>query len=225
MRMSFLKGWRMTVACRNKTAGYRRRLPAAISVILLLCVFCNPCRLAAVEFYRWVDENGIVHVSDTFPQPSQTARKQEVRRFNVPVNVPAQGASQSDEYQIPFTRMSSGGILVKGVFDDFINVTLLFDTGASHVVISEALARQLDSSFPVSRKIKLHTAAGMLEARTSMISKVAVGDACKEKVPAVITERDNGPDGFDAILGLSFLEDFKTTVDYQNGVIILKRHR
>jgi len=195
-----------------------------MSIVLLLFVFFGHEKLVAGEFYRWVDKNGVVHVSDTFPQTLQSTGKQEVWRINVPVNVPAPKGVQSDECRIPFSNTPSGGIVVQGVFDDSINVNLLFDTGASHMVISESMARQLNSSSPVIRKIKVHTAGGPIEARMSMIAKVALGDATKENVPAVVTERDTRPQGFDAILGLSFLQDFKATVDHQNRVIILKRH-
>ncbi|SEM20540.1 clan AA aspartic protease, TIGR02281 family [Syntrophus gentianae] len=218
----------MTTTFSKKTARSKRRLSLAIFMVLLLFSFSCPGKLGAGEFYRWIDENGVVHVSDTFPQASSKGGKQEVQRVNVPVNapvnVPAPKGSQTDEYQIPFSHTPTGGIIVKGVFDDAINVTMLFDTGASHMVISETLARQLDPSSPVVRKVKVQTAGGPIEARMSMISKVALGDVFKENVPAVVTDRDPRPMGFDAILGLSFLQDFRATVDYQNRVIILKRH-
>jgi len=197
-----------------------RRLLPAMFLILLFFVFYGFDSLWAGELFRWVDESGVVHVSDTFPASLRNAGKQEVRRLNIST----QGAAPSAEHRIPFSITPSGGILVKGVFDDFVDVTLLVDTGASHMVISEKLARRLNYSSPVSRRLKLQTAGGLVEARTEAIAKVALGDACKENVPAVVTERDTLPDGFDAILGLSFLQDFKTTVDYQGGVIILKPH-
>jgi len=214
----------MIAAFRTTAAEPKRRSSVAIGILLLLLVFLCSGKLMAGEFYRWVDKNGVVHVSDTFPETLQSAGKEEVRRINVPVHVSVPKGIQADECRIPFSHTFGGGIVVQGVFDDSINVTLLFDTGASHMVISETLAKQLNSSSTVIRKVKVHTAGGPIEARMSMITKVALGDATKENVPAVVTERDTRSQGFDAILGLSFLQDFKATVDHQNRVIILKRH-
>lgn len=200
-----------------------RRLSMAIGMVLLFYAWLCPGMLRAGEFYRWVDENGVVHVSDAFPPEEKKGWKESVKRVRVPVRAPEPVPWQADEYRIPFYKAPGGGIIVQGILDDTVSVNLLFDTGASHMVISETLASQLKPSSHDIRKIKVHTAGGSIEARTSMIAKVALGDVFKENVPALVTERDTRAQGFDAILGLSFLRDFKATVDYQNSEIILKR--
>jgi clan AA aspartic protease (TIGR02281 family) len=230
----------MNAAFCRKTAESVRWSPFKILLIFVILIFCSPCRLGAGEFYRWVDENGVVHVSDNFPESSPssgTTGKQEVQRVRVPVNAPARSPfrvpaiarepepySSPDEYRIPFTATPTGGILVKGVFDDTVDVTLLYDTGANFVLISEALAQKLNYSSHVSRSIKMSTAGGIVDARTAVIGKVAVGDACKENVLALIAGKDAPTDKFDGLLGMSFLKDFQATVDYKNRIIILKRH-
>lgn len=207
----------------KRKAKSRLRLSMAIGMILLLYAWLCPGTFSAGEFYRWVDENGVVHVSDAFPPEDKKGWKESVQRVRVPFTAPQPMPWQADEYRIPFYQASGGGIIVQGVLDDTVPVNLLFDTGASHMVISETLAKQLKPSSHDIRKIKVHTAGGSIEARTSMIAKVALGDVFKENVPALVTERDTRAQGFDAILGLSFLRDFKATVDYQNSEIILKR--
>jgi clan AA aspartic protease (TIGR02281 family) len=131
-----------------------------------------------------------------------------------------------DEYRIPFTVAPTGGILVKGILNDSVEVNMLFDTGATYAVISEETARQLASSSSSlkSRKITLLTGGGPVESRTTTIAKVTVGDVSKENVVAAVMPESGSLVGSDAILGLSFLKDFQATVDYKNRVVILKRH-
>ncbi|OPY07573.1 MAG: hypothetical protein A4E66_02015 [Syntrophus sp. PtaB.Bin001] len=238
----------MNAAFCRKTAESVRWPLFKILLILVFFILCVPFELGAGEFYRWVDENGVVHVSDNFPESSsssRTAGQQDVQRIRVHVNPPANPSARSsfrlpvglpvnvrepepysspDGYRIPFTVTPSGSILVKAVFDDTVDVTLLYDTGATCVSITEELAQKLNYSSHVSRSIKMRTAGGITDARTAVIGKVAVGDACKENVPAIVGGKEIASDKFDGILGMSFLRDFQATVDYKKKVIILKRN-
>ncbi|HPC33829.1 MAG TPA: retroviral-like aspartic protease family protein [Syntrophales bacterium] len=208
-----------------------QEMKLSISFCLLSIIFISalPLEIAAAEFYRWVDKNGIVHVSDSFPQAPQTKEKNGVGRIYLPGDVPRPAPDKrpppADEYQIPFTAAPGGGMLVQGIINDYINVTMLYDTGATWVTISEGLARKLDAASPAGRTITLNTAGGRVKGRTALITKLAVGEASKENVMAVVTERDDTfTHGFDAILGLSFLQYFQATVDYKKRTIVLKRH-
>jgi hypothetical protein len=60
----------MIAAFCRKAVEYARWLAFKILLIFVLFIFCSPCGLGAGEFYRWVDENGVVHVSDNFPESS-----------------------------------------------------------------------------------------------------------------------------------------------------------
>lgn len=219
----------MIEALGKESKGTGGWLYVAVAAVLLSGLFCLPGRLAAGEFFQWVDEKGVTHVSDSFPTLSSNAGKRDVRRLNVPVQpsgpVAHPAGSPSDEFEIPFTSGPGGGMLVQGVFDDSLYVTLLLDTGATHVVIPEALARRLNPPSRAGQKVKVQTAGGTMEARISTIAKVSVGDALREMVPVVVTDRDSRDDGFDAILGMSFLRNFKMTVDYKNHLIVLKPHQ
>jgi len=219
----------MTEALGKESKGAGGWLYAAVAAVLLSGLFCLPGSLAAGEFFQWVDEKGVTHVADSFPTLSSTAGKRDVRRLNVPVQtsdpVPHPAGLPSDEFEIPFTSGPGGGMLVQGVFDDSLDVTLLLDTGATHVVIPEALARRLNPPSQAGRKVKVQTVGGVIEARTTTIAKVSVGDALREMVPVVVTDRESRDDGFDAILGMSFLQNFKMTVDHKNHMIVLKPHQ
>jgi predicted aspartyl protease len=52
-----------------------------------------------------------------------------------------------------------------------------------------------------------------------VVNRIALGNAGKDNVRSVITPDDFALGGFEGLLGLSFLGDFKITVDYQKGKI------
>ena len=56
-----------------------------------------------------------------------------------------------------------------------------------------------------------------------VIARIELGGALKENVRSVIAPNDSIFMGFDGLLGLSFLGDFKVTVDYKKGQIILSQ--
>jgi clan AA aspartic protease (TIGR02281 family) len=101
---------------------------------------------------------------------------------------------------------------------------MILDTGANLVVITEELSKKLnqDVSFK-DEVIKLNTNCGEVEGRSLVIQKIELGLATKKNVKSVITPNNFTFGGFDGVLGLSFLGDFKVTVDYENGKIILSK--
>jgi clan AA aspartic protease (TIGR02281 family) len=125
---------------------------------------------------------------------------------------------------IPFKRTASGLVLVNAVLNGNVKAELILDTGANLVVITEALSKKLNQDLSLGNEvIKLHTNCGEVEGRSFMINKMELGDARKENVKAVITSNDYPFSGADGLLGLSFLGDFKVTVDYQNEKIIINK--
>lgn len=73
------------------------------------------------------------------------------------------------------------------------------------------------------KAVRLYTNCGEIEGRSFVINKIELGGAQKENVRSVITSNDYSLSGFDGLLGLSFLGDFKVMVDYQNEKIIIGR--
>ena len=61
------------------------------AAVLLFVFLVFPTGPAHADFYKWVDENGVVHFSDTLPKS-----KQEVETINTP-DYPAQSTSYDAE--------------------------------------------------------------------------------------------------------------------------------
>jgi clan AA aspartic protease (TIGR02281 family) len=196
------------------------RLCSALFIILIV----GQPFTAEADIYKWVDKSGTIHVTDNLEKVPATY-KDRCERFSSPAPVvSSQSPEMVNEYLIPFERTPGGVILVDAVLNGNVRTRMVFDTGASLVVISEDLARRLGQSVPAGqKKVRLRTAGGDVEGWSTIIQKIELGDATGENVQAAVNGHSNAFDGFDGLLGLSFLEEFKVTIDHRSGVIILRK--
>jgi clan AA aspartic protease (TIGR02281 family) len=167
---------------------------------------------ASADMYRWTDPSGTIHISDDAADVAPQYRK------NLKVTREPEEAGGGAE--IPFERTSSGLILVEAVLNGGVKAKMVFDTGADIVVITEELSKKLRQDLSLGGEtIKLHTNCGEVRGTSFVVNKIELGSAEKENVQSVITPDDFALSGFEGLLGLSFLGDFKITVDYQRGKI------
>jgi clan AA aspartic protease (TIGR02281 family) len=128
------------------------------------------------------------------------------------------------ETAVFFDRTGTGLILVEAILNDRVKAKMVFDTGANLVVITEELSRKLNQPPSSGNEvIKLHTNCGEVEGKSFVIQKIELQGARKENVRSVITPDTDALKGFDGLLGLSFLGDFKIAIDYQKGKILLSK--
>jgi len=192
-----------------------------ISLLLVFCIFlCQPATSIGGDLYRWVDEDGVSHYSDAPPTtPSSKGKNMQVMTLRQ--HSSSSGGPQ--EFIIPF-ESSSQGMLVDVIINNYIPARMLVDTGASAVKINADLLKRLNQDLPDDRRRgKVITAAGMANAEELFIEKLDVGGAVKENVQAFFMHEAYDNAAFDGLLGMSFLSDFKMTVDYKNNQIHLNR--
>lgn len=175
---------------------------------------------SSAVIYKWIDPSGTIHFSENFDDIPPAYRN----NFKI-ITTPHElnGTSETGRGRvIPFERTAEGLILVDAILNDRVKSRMILDTGANLVVITEELSKKLnqDVSFK-DEVIKLNTNCGEVEGRSLVIQKIELGHATKKNVKSVITPNNFAFGGFDGVLGLSFLGDFKVTVDYENGKIIL----
>jgi clan AA aspartic protease (TIGR02281 family) len=167
---------------------------------------------SSAEIYRWTDPSGTIHVADDPTDVPSQYRK------NLKITGETEEAGKGSE--IPFERTSSGLILVEAVLNGGVKAKMVFDTGADIVVITEELSRKLKQDLSHGGEpIRLHTNCGEVRGVSFVVNKIELGSAGKENVRSVITPDDLALSGFEGLLGLSFLGDFKIMVDYQKGKI------
>jgi len=169
---------------------------------------------ASADIYSWTDSSGKMHLTDN------PANVPAAYRHNVKL---VKGTKETGkENVIPFERTASGLILVEAVLNG-VKARMVLDTGADVVVVTTGLSKRLnqDLSSLQDKIIKLHTNCGDVEGHAFLIDRIELGGARKENVRSVITPEGAIFSGFDGLLGLSFLGDFKVTVDYKKGQILL----
>jgi clan AA aspartic protease (TIGR02281 family) len=182
---------------------------------LLLLAASYPSNSSAT-IYKWIDSRGTIHFSD---------RQEDVPpEYRNDIKIMTEPHGMGEGAEIFFDRTGMGLIVVEALLNDRIKGRMVFDTGANLVVITEGLSKKLNQDLSSGDEvIRLHTNCGEVEGRSFVIQKIELQGVRKENVRSVITPDTDALRGFDGLLGLSFLGDFKIAIDYQNGKILLSK--
>lgn len=101
---------------------------------------------------------------------------------------------------------------------------LVFDTGASLVIIPWKLATGIGLKIDPQKTIQTTTASTVETTPLVNIPKISVLGETIENVGALI--KDLPPEaGVDGLLGLSFIKHFQVHIDFQQGKLTLERSR
>ncbi len=118
-------------------------------------------------------------------------------------------------------------IIVDCLLDNKVPARLVLDTGATTVVLRNSVAQRLlgmnSGRFIPDMKVRL--ADGRIaSAKFIIIGSLKVQDAEVKRVEAcVLTSDVGGADMQDGLLGMSFLKNFKFTIDQENKKLILEK--
>lgn len=180
--------------------------------------------VCAAEYYRWVDESGVLHITDNLHNvpPKQRAgagriQAQESPRIPEPeVKAPPRKAS------IPIEKHGQV-VIIQAMLNNKRSAKFVVDTGASYTLISNALARDLAIDVGANPKtLPFQTANGVIQAPVLNMDSIAVGGMEIRNLPTAI--HDAMPDPQVAgLLGLNFLSNFKMDIDTQKGVLHLEQ--
>ncbi|MCZ6801266.1 MAG: retropepsin-like aspartic protease [Nitrospirae bacterium] len=119
--------------------------------------------------------------------------------------------SSDDLIIIPATR-AGDHLLVTVELNDFQEVTLLVDTGASFISLSSDLAFDLGILESESQQILTNTANGTAQAFITKLEVVRVGEATQQNVQASFSNKISTP-YYDGLLGMSFLKHYIVDVN------------
>ena len=183
--------------------------------------------LGAAEYYRWVDDNGVLHITDNLHNVPAKQREgasriqaKESPRVPEPEIKPAPPAPR--KVSIPFEK-NGNIVIVQVTLNNRQTTKLVVDTGASYTFISHALARDL--AIDVSRNAKtvpFHTANGVVEAPLTNLDSITVGGMEIKNLTAAI--HDTTPDAHaSGLLGLNFLSNFRMDIDTEKGLLNLEK--
>lgn len=125
----------------------------------------------------------------------------------------------SGKARLKYERL--GGGIVLPVTVNGVTGTMVIDTGASRTALTQGFAKRAGIKPSLADGSMVHTANGTVWAMGGRAEKISLGAASSGNVPVFIQTEDDkgfGP-GIDGLLGLSFLGNFKFTLN--NGVLEL----
>src|SRR3972149_9298180 len=198
-------------------------MTVCLSYALSLCLlFLCSGLLSAAEYYRWVDQNGVVHFTDNMHNipEKQRGTADRIQAKESPKAAEPANRGAVTKASIPFEKHGQV-VVIEAMLNGKTPAKLVVDTGASYTMISAATARDLDIDPGRSqRTMPFQTANGMIQAPLANLESVNVGGVEIRDLTAAI--HDIAPNSQVAgLLGLNFLSNFRMDIDTQKGVIHL----
>lgn len=111
------------------------------------------------------------------------------------------------------------------VLNGKVNAKLLIDTGSSFIVLSPAIARGLNISMDAEKPdLKLTLADGReVPGKMLKLDTISIGEARANDVQAAVIYQEAPFQGYDGLLGMSFLKLFKFEINLEKSSIILNK--
>jgi len=201
--------------------------------VKLFIAYCAPFLLQlalagqvfSAEYYRWVDENGVLHITDSLHDvpPTQRPRAGRVVAPDPPrAAEPERKAIPTNKASVPMERHGAVA-MVQATLNNRRSAKFVVDTGASYTLISNAVATDLGINLGANPKtMPFQTANGMINAPIANMESISIGGLEIRNIPIAI--HDAVPDPQVAgLLGLNFLSNFKMDIDTQKGMLHLEK--
>jgi clan AA aspartic protease (TIGR02281 family) len=191
---------------------------------LLLAVFLSPKAVFAAEYYRWVDQNGVVHFTDSLHNVPEIQRGKigRIQAVEPSKNQPPPTAALPSKASIPFEKQGQV-VIVEVTLNKKAAGKFVVDTGASYTMISSAVAKELEIDTEQNRRTApFQTANGIIQAPLVSLESITLGGMEIRNLTAAV--HDILPDSRVAgLLGLNFLTNFRMDIDTQKGVLHLEK--
>ncbi len=116
----------------------------------------------------------------------------------------------------------NNALMVEAVLNRKVSGTFIVDTGATYTSISQELYESLDpATVRQIGTVKITTANGRIEVPKILIDRVTINGLEARDVEATVIEVREGS-SFSGLLGLSFIRQFKLTIDPQEGHLVFQ---
>jgi clan AA aspartic protease (TIGR02281 family) len=188
----------------------------------LLWLAVNP--VCAAEYYRWVDDSGVLHITDNLhevPSP-QRGNINRVQAPESPRAVQPEVKSPPRKASIPMEKHGQV-VIIQATLNNKQSAKFVVDTGSSYTLISKALARELSIDVgPNPKTLPFQTANGLIEAPVTSLQSITVGGMEIRNLPAAVHDAIPDPQ-VAGLLGLNFLSNFRMDIDTQKGLLHLEK--
>lgn len=218
-------------------------------VLIFAAMQVSLCSLvSADDYYKWIDENGNLHFSDSLANvPEQYRKRVENKRYendgpasskplvNTPPgrsveNAPSakipstEGKKEAKKYEVPYRAYegSAKRVIIYATFNGSVTAPLAIDTGAPGTIISTPLARKLGLFDEEHGRLLISTGGigGTAPAVRTIIDTIEVGGAKSFFVPATIIAPIS--DSFDGLLGMDFVSNYAITIDSKRSMVVFE---
>lgn len=193
------------------------------AIVALPLALCGPTHGA--EYFRWVDDNGVLHITDNLHNIPPNRRPQAGRVVapeSPKVAEPERPPPPSNKASVRIEKHGAVAV-VQATLNNQRAARFVVDTGASYTLISNAVAADLGIFLGANPKtLPFQTANGLINAPVTSIQSISVGGL--EIRNLAIAIHDALPDpNVAGLLGLNFLSNFKLDIDTQKGLLRLEK--
>lgn len=218
---------------------------AKLSLVLYLTcllLFCGiwPVPEAAADLYRWRDDQGRWHFSDS-PQnvPVQMLEKakeaqSESGNLNIISTTPKQtqnkptskgAVSKGEEISIPFTANEgyADRVIINITFNNSVTAPILVDTGSPGLVITSDLATRLGLIDPDGNNllVLISGIGGREIAAKAIVDRINIGTITETFIPTHIIRPSSR--AYQGLIGMDILSQYSLTIDSANRRLIAKK--
>ena len=202
---------------------YPLRLWIKVSCVLGVLVFLVLASPTHSAIYKWKDEKGKIHFTDSLskihPQYRKKGELKDLKGDTVKSSPATSLASKKGKIHVIKANQGHGDhYIVEVLLNGSVKANLIVDTGATMVVLSERIGRQLgihrNSDLPT---IGMSTAGGKVEAPLFVLDSLKLGSA---EVLNVETTTNPHMGDMDGLLGMAFIGEFKVEMDRQKWEIL-----
>jgi hypothetical protein len=205
--------------------------------ILFFLLALNPASSSAGDLYKWVDKEGVVHMTDTLSQVPPQYREQVEKKYLQTTAQPdaepvilqkntirksESGVPDLQHFEVPYKAFegASRRIIISATLNESVTACLLLDTGSPGLMISPELATRLGLLDDQKEGLKILTGGigGTTPATLAVVDTIRVGDAISEFLPAVISQIPSNE--FEGLVGMDFLANYKVSIDTNRNVLV-----
>jgi len=198
-------------------------------IILLIIMLAMFVPSSYGEMYKWVDEKGTVHFTDdpsSIPEKyRQDAETRKPSKEGLTTQTPAKPktppplkSSEPEGITVDLFRKHEL-LLAEVILNGRLKQYFIVDTGASFTLINRPTARELGITIDENTPFfPVFTASSLIITPLVTLQSIRVGEAEVENVDVLIHDMPSDSAG---LLGNSFLNKFRVTLDSVNGKMTL----
>jgi clan AA aspartic protease (TIGR02281 family) len=131
-------------------------------------------------------------------------------------------SSSPHKTTIHMTRSNNAIIIPNVILNNKLGVNFILDTGATYTSISKSTANQLGLDLSNARIVSLKTANGIIQVPRIVLDTININGIEAYNVEVTIHDVPAAKN-VTGLLGLSFLDQFKLTIEKKNNKIILEK--